>query len=347
MTIPRFELESGYSISRIIRGGWQLAEGHGRTRIDASAALDGMRRSLEAGITTFDCADIYTGVEELIGRFLCASGRRADVQIHTKYVPDLDDLATLKEKDVETAIDRSLRRLAVECLDLVQFHWWDFDVPGYVETALWLTRLQRSGKIRHLGVTNFDVEHLSELVEAGVPIAANQVQYSVLDRRPEHGLSGWCKEKGIHLLCYGTLAGGFLSGRYVGAEAPPEPFENRSLAKYRLIIEESGGWGRFQDLLKALSAVARRHGVTLSAIATRFVLDRPAVAAAIVGLRTPAHFEDAHRLFECTLDDEDVAKLEACLAAAPGPLGTVYGLEREKGGSHAKIMKTNLNRAGF
>ena len=122
--IPRYTLRDNYTISRIIKGGWHLAGDHGA--IDPRQAVKDMAVFVEAGITTFDCADIYTGVEELIGRF-----RReyptlaAQVQVHTKFVPDLSDLSKLDSAYVERIIDRSLQRLGMERLDLVQFHWWD------------------------------------------------------------------------------------------------------------------------------------------------------------------------------------------------------------------------------
>lgn len=344
MSIPRFELAPGYTVSRIIYGGWQLAQGHSRTGVDSAAAIEGMRRSANAEITTFDCADIYTGVEELIGRFFRTDRGARPVQIHTKYVPDLNTLPTLTERETTAAINRSLQRLGVECLDLVQFHWWDYEIPGYVEAALTLDKLRRRGKIRHIGVTNFDVVHLAEIVEAGVPVVSNQVQYSVLDRRPEREMTMWCMKHDISLLCYGTLGGGFLSGRYLGVSEPTEPLENRSLIKYRLIIEEYGDWDRFQQLLKALQAIGDRHDVTLSAVATRFILDRHQVAAAVVGMRGTSHLEDVHCTFDVDLDENDLAVLDECLAEASGPLGPVYGLERIKGGRHARIMKTSLNR---
>ncbi|NIN67522.1 MAG: aldo/keto reductase, partial [Anaerolineae bacterium] len=83
----------------------------------------------------------------------------------------------------EASIDGSLLRLGVDRLDLVQFHWWDYDVPGYLDAAGWLADLLTAGKIRALGVTNFDTYHLRELVGAGIPIVSNQTQYSLLDRR--------------------------------------------------------------------------------------------------------------------------------------------------------------------
>src|SRR5437868_4411257 len=135
-------LRPGYRISRVIRGGWQLAGGHGE--VDRDAAVADLVASAEAGITTFDCADIYTGVEELIGAARRAYADRHGAEalkrlkVHTKFVPDL---ATLHEVDriyVRTIIERSLRRLGMVRLDLVQFHWWDYSVPGCVDAGLWL-----------------------------------------------------------------------------------------------------------------------------------------------------------------------------------------------------------------
>ena len=192
-------------------------------------------------------------------------------------MPDLDRLPSHSRADVVRGVDRSLTRLQVERIDLVQLHWWDFDVPGYVEAAAWLDELRRAGKIRNVGLTNFDRPRLTEILAAGVPIATHRVQYSVLDRRP----AAWpvlCAERGIHLLCYGAVAGGFLGERYLRRAEPAPPLENRSLVKYRLIVEEFGGWDRFQVLLAALEGVAVRHRAGIGAVAIRWVLDQPGVA---------------------------------------------------------------------
>jgi aryl-alcohol dehydrogenase-like predicted oxidoreductase len=343
--VPRAPLAPGYTISRVLKGGWQLAGGHGA--IDPAAAHDDMDRFVDASVTTFDCADIYTGVEELIGTWV--KRRRArdavmPVQIHTKYVPDLDRLATHARGDVVRGIDRSLTRLGVERLDLVQLHWWDADVPGYVEAAAWLDELRAAGKIRHVGLTNFDLPRLREIVAAGVSVTSHQVQYSVLDRRPAGAMADFCAAHGIGLLCYGAVAGGFLGGRYLRAADPAPPLENRSLVKYRLIIDEFGGWERYQQMLSALDAVATRCGAGIGAVALRWVLDQPGVAGVIVGARHARHLAGITQACTLTLSDDDRAAIAAVQAASAGPSGDVYGLERVKGGRHASVMKYTLNR---
>lgn len=346
--IPRIELAPGYSISHVILGLWQLSGGHGP--VDEDKVFEDIRRMVESGLTTIDCADIYTGVEELIGRFRSCfksqfqSGELPEIQIHTKYVPDLKALPSLSREYTEAVIDRSLLRLGVDCLDLVQFHWWDFDIPGHVEAVQLLVEAQEAGKIQHLAVTNYDAKHLEEILKAGVRIVSNQVQYSVLDRRPEEALVDLAREYGFRLLGYGTVAGGFLSDRYLKEDAPLEPLENRSLTKYRLIIEEFGGWELFQDLLNALKSTADRHGVKIAEAAIRYIMQRPAVAGVIVGARSGEHLERLIRIYTFELDDEDLDMIDGVLSRAQGPEGPVFGLERNREGEHGRIMKYDLNK---
>jgi aryl-alcohol dehydrogenase-like predicted oxidoreductase len=345
--IERFDLGAGYDISRIIKGGWQLAEGHG-----AGVAADpvgDMGAFARRGIDTFDCADIYTGVEALIGEFLARRRVAAEplaVKVHTKYVPDLDALPGLARADVERIIDRSLRRLGQERLDMVQFHWWDTAVAGYVEAAGWLRELQQAGKIDRLSLTNFNTRITREILEAGIPLTTTQVQYSLLDARPEQGLAQLCAEHGMHLLCYGTLAGGFLGERWLGAPDPltdAAALENRSLVKYRLIIEEAGGWVLFQSLLETLAAIGRRHGVGIAAVASRWVLEQPRVAGVIVGARDTRHLDRYPDWFRFRLTDRDRRAIDAVRCEMAVPPGDVFDLERDRTGRHGCIMKYNLN----
>lgn len=345
MSVETVELAPGLAVSRIAKGNWQLSARHGAA-YERDRAIDEMRKFVEAGITLFDCADHYVGVEQLIGDF---RKRHPDLArrlvVSTKLVPDLATLGSLKKRDLEAIVDTSLARLSVQALDLVQFHWWEYDVPGYLDALGWLADLRRAGKLRHIGTTNFDTARLREIVAAGIPLATNQLQWSVIDRRPERGLAEFCRAHGIALLCYGTVAGGFISERWLGAADPAPPLANRSLVKYRLILEEFGGWQVFQRMLETIAAIGRKHAVALSSVAIRYVLDQPGAAVAIVGARDASRLAETLEPFRFALDAADRAQIGAC-AAGRGPAGDCYALERDHDSPHYKIMWRNQNTQG-
>jgi aryl-alcohol dehydrogenase-like predicted oxidoreductase len=343
--VERARLAPDYEVSRILRGGWQLAGGHGP--VDTQSLNQGFLDFYDAGITTLDCADIYTGVEEMIGGFrrYLANARGAQalsrLKVHTKFVPDLDVLARLTKTQVAQIIDRSLSRLGMERLDLVQFHWWDYAIPGAIEAVLHLQELQRDGKIHLIGGTNFDGAHVAAFAAAGAPFAAIQVQYSLLDRRPAGAFTKTAMASDTKLLCYGALAGGFFAERWLGEPDPGDALTNRSLIKYRLIIEEYGGWAAFQDLLQVLAQIAGQRNATIAAVAARWVLDQPGVAGVIIGARHAGHLPATRAIADLALNADDHAAIQALLA--PGPQGDVYALERDRAGRHGRIMKYNLS----
>ncbi|WOJ97745.1 aldo/keto reductase [Congregibacter brevis] len=341
--IDRYSLRPNYNISRVVKGGWQLSEGH--SKVTSENPVEDMFAFVERGIDTFDCADIYTGVEDMIGEFVAANGQSSEplsFRVHTKYVPDYDQLGHLKKRDVEAIIDRSLKRLKLERLDMVQFHWWNYAVEGSVEAAAWLQELQQAGKIELLSTTNFNTVKTQEILEAGIALATTQVQYSLLDPRPEKALLRLCSAHDMYLLCYGTLAGGFLSERWLG-QREPESFSNRSLIKYKLMIDEIGGWDLFQSLLQTLDRIAKKHSVTIASVASNWVLAQPRVAAAIIGSRNASHVDRYAEVFSMQMDDSDKEAITAIKAHMNIPSGDVFDLERDKSGRHGSIMKYNLN----
>lgn len=346
--IEKFELAPDFQISRIIKGGWQLSQGHSPGADTIEDPIESMFTFADKGITTFDCADIYTGVEQLIGDFLRARKQRLgyndDIQVLTKFVPDYDALGTITKQQVEKIIDRSLRRLGQERLDMVQFSWWNYAVDRYVETAHWLKELQRAGKINLLSGTNFNTQATQQMINAGIPLTTLQLQYSLLDNRPENSLSALCEKSNIHFLCYGTVAGGFLSEKWLGMQEPTPPFENRSLIKYKLMIDEFGGWELFQSLLKVLKLIAEKHHASITNVASRYILDRKPVAAVIIGAKTAAHLDENLKIFEFVLDQEDMIEIEKVIRQRKGPSRDVFDLERIKEGPHGSIMRYNLNQ---
>jgi aryl-alcohol dehydrogenase-like predicted oxidoreductase len=335
-------LVSGYEISPVIKGGWQLSSGHSLDRkIEDEQAVADTVAFVEAGISTLDFGDIYTGVEELIGKAVKRLASRDQVQLHTKYVPNEKFLDNFDRSDVRTIVERSLTRLGVEQVDLVQFHWWKYEAQNYLIAMEELFTLKAEGKIRHVGITNFDLPHVKEFVAAGFKPASIQIQYSILDRRAEEGLSEYCAANDIGILCYGTVAGGLLSEKYLGAPAL-EKIETRSAVKYQLIIDEFGGWALFQELLQALKTIADNHGTDIATIASAYMLGRTGVKGVIVGARNISHLDSNLRIPEIQLSDSELALLAEVLKKSTGPSGEVYYLERYVD-KHRNIMHTNNN----
>ena len=322
--------------SGLARGCWQLSRGHGPewSRERAFAALD--QAAAQPGRLFLDCADIYTGAEQLVGDWLAARpASAAQVVVFTKFVPDLDALGAIDRNHVRDIVLRSRDRLGVEALELVQFAWWDLSQPGWLRAAEWLAELGEEGVLRNIGVTNFDCGELSALLDAGIPVVSNQVQFSLLDRRPGKGMTALCLQRGVTLLAYGALAGGLLSDA-AGALAP-----SRSLVKYRLIADEVGGRAVLEEARRALAEVARRRRSTMADVAVAYTLGQPAVGAVIVGLSRRGRTVGGRRL---RLGPADERQLEA---AVPGTApGGVFGLERDRSGPHGRIMRYNLNREG-
>ncbi len=275
------------AIHPVLNGMWQVSGAHGA--IDPRAAVAAMIEYVDGGFTTWDLADHYGPAEDFVGAFrrrLAAErgeAALARIQFLTKWVPRPGPMPRAL---VEESVARSRRRMETTALDLLQFHWWDYADRRYLDALRHLSDLQSAGQVRHLGLTNFDTEHVRLIVDTGIPIVSNQVQFSLIDRRPEIAMAPLCRERGIGLLAYGTVCGGLLTDRYLGqAEPRAITLTTASLRKYKQMIDAWGGWELFQELLAALHTVAERHGVSIANVAVRWVLDRPAVAGTILGVR--------------------------------------------------------------
>jgi len=328
---PRVPLE----VPRILVGCWQLLE---RERSE-EAAIATLTAYADAGFRTFDTADIYGPSEEILGDFrkgyMASHGGDGGLRFFTKYVPVLDSsLETAREVN-----KHSREMLGVSSLDVVQYCWYGPYLPGHVEAGKQLQQLQAEGSIQHLAGCNYDVAHLRELVEAGVPIEVNQVQFSLLDLRPENGMLEFCASHGIKLVCFGTVAGGWLSDKYLGAPAPPflpgELQEGTASKKlyHDSLVAWAGplGWDLFQDLLRALRAVADKHGTNIATVASAWVqrrLDDTCGGGVIVGVRDATHLADLVALRSTRLDDDDMKQLRQVLSRGWKPLGDVWDRER-------------------
>jgi aryl-alcohol dehydrogenase-like predicted oxidoreductase len=306
--MEHYDLAPNLKICRILNGMWQVAGGHGR--INPQAAVDEMVRYHSAGFTTWDLADIYGPAEDFIGEFRrrLPEQERQNVQALTKWVPEPQRIT---KQIVQASIDRSLGRMGVDSLDLVQFHWWDYNNPYYIDALKYLSDMHDKGKIKSVGLTNFDTERMQVMKDANLKIVSNQVQYSIVDRRPEVKMAEFCRDNKASLLAYGTICGGLMSERYLGR---PEPYDldTASLKKYKRMIDAWGGWELFQELLSTLKGIAGKHGVSIPNVSTRYILDRPAVAGVIIGTRLgiAEHRDDNTRVFGFKLDHDDNRSIE-------------------------------------
>lgn len=324
---PRQSLSEGLEISRIVTGLWQIADiEKDGTTIDPDQGADHLEAYLGAGFTTFDMADHYGSAEIVAGRLLSRhAGNLQTPQICTKWCPEP---GAMTAATVRAGVQERLDRLGAERVDLLQFHWWSFEHPGWLDALHELARLKDAGLIGALGVTNFDAAHLRLALSDGIPLASNQVSFSLIDRRALGPLSELCFQRDVRLLAYGTLCGGFLSERWLGA-AEPEALTDWSKMKYKRFIDAAGGWTPFQEILKSAHRIARRHGVSIANVATRWILEQKAVAAAIVGARLGEneHISDNANLFSFSLTHEDMAQLEDAFSATqpvPGDCGDEY-----------------------
>jgi len=325
--VERCELAPGLSISRVLTGLWQIADmERDGGKVDAQAAAAAMVPYVEAGFTTFDMADHYGSAEEIAGAYLKEYGADS-VELCTKWVPKP---GRSSRDDVRSAVQRSLDRMQTDCLDLLQFHAWNYPDPSWLDCLFWLQELREEGLIRHLGLTNFDTAHLRIVLHTGIEVLSNQVCYSLLDQRASSRMLELCAECGAKVLAFGTVAGGFLTDRWLGKPEPDwENLETWSEMKYGRFVQEAGGWKELQQLLQVTSRVADKQGVSMANVACRVILEQPAVGGVIIGARLgiAQHIEDNLRLFGFELDEQDQAEIATALEPLrpiPGDCGDEY-----------------------
>lgn len=336
----RVELAPGLVISRLINGLWQMAGGHGD--IDSAKAVASMQAYINSGLTTFDMADHYGPAEVIVGTYLSSqhASARNKLQCFTKWVPDINKKIT--RSFVRESIQTSLTRLHVKRIDLLQFHWWDFKFPGWLDAMKYLFELKKEGFILAIGVTNFDTAHLRILVSSGYRIVSNQVHFSLLDMRAAKDMSSFCIQHKIKLLAYGTLAGGLLTKKFLGQSPPStsqiEAWDWSKMKYYRFLkLQGPDHWNKLQKLLHVLHNISEKYIqktgriITIANIASRFILQQQAVGGIIIGARLglSQHIGVNKQLFSFSISlDDSNAIMQVLeknfLIKAPGDCGDEY-----------------------
>ncbi|MER6912758.1 aldo/keto reductase family protein [Streptomyces sp. NPDC000594] len=320
---------SGLIVSRLAYGNWLTGPSARDEKTDAAC----VRAALDAGITTFDTADVYadTRGEESLGRAL-RGVRREGLEILTKVFaptgPGRNDLG-LSRKHIQESIDGSLRRLGMAYVDVYQAHRFDPSTP-LEETMEALADVVHTGRAHYIGVSEWTADQIARghalARELRIPLVAHQTQYSALWRVPESEVIPACAELGVGQIAWSPLAQGVLTGKYAAA-AGRWPEGSRATA------ENDGsallaGWltDEVLDRVGRLRPIAAELGLTTAQLALAWVLHRPGVSAAVIGASRPEQITDNARAAEIRLADDALAAVEEALApvvtwTAPEPAG--------------------------
>ncbi len=294
---------TGPEVSAISLGTWVFG-GDCWGEVDDSQSVRVVEDAVEKGINLIDTAPIYGNgrSEEVVGRAI--RDKRDGVIIATKYGLEQKGRSIKPNSSadfVRKEAENSLRRLGVETIDLYQCHWPDPDTP-FDETFGEVEKLVKEGKVRYVGVSNFNREATEQALEIA-PLASNQVQYSLFDREIEKELMPFCEEKNISILSYGSLGGGILTGKY--KEPPTFPKGDVRIFFYQYYKEPF--WSKAKELVSALEDIAGKREVPTSDVAINWVLSRREVTSCIVGCRTPEQLRQNLKAADWKLNGEELA----------------------------------------
>jgi len=270
--------------------------------LDERQAIRTLHHAFDQGVTLVDTAEAYRTSEEVVGRALATwSGPRERIFVATKVRGD-----DLSAGHIAAAAERSLRRLGVETIDLLQAHSWDAQHP-IDETMHAFERLVSSGKVRWLGVSNFDVPQL-EAAWLVRPFQALQPRYNLLDREIEAAILPACQQRGIGVLAHSPLAKGLLTGRYQPGHVFAADDERAQMARFQ--------GDRFNRLLASTAPLrrwAQERGHSLLELAIAWVLSHSAVTVCLCGAKSPEQVDDHVRAASWQLTPADRRELDRLL----------------------------------
>ena len=304
------------NIPPVIIGLWQIADIERKNaNFNPASVVENMEAYLDAGLNFFDMADHYGSAEIIAG--LLYKKRKEEGKslpvLATKWVPKPGH----NSKDiVKDAVTLALNRLQVNQLDLLQFHAWDYTDPSWIETMFYLDELRKEGYIKALGVTNMDTVHLKMAIDSNIPIVSNQISHSLFDQRAVNKMMPYCLENHVRVLCYGTVAGGLFSNKWLGKVEPSiEELPTWSLMKYKRFQEEVCDWKQFQDLLKQLDGISKKLDLSIAQLASLYIKDEFHCNSVIIGARLGEleHITENKQVSNMALDEESKAAISALI----------------------------------
>lgn len=292
---------TGIMISPVIMGTWQAGRDMWAD-IDDSETTRAIQTAVDEGITTIDTAAVYGKghSERVVGK--AVAERRHEVVIATKVFAN-----ELRHDQVLAACERSLENLGTDYIDLFQIHWpagtFGSPVVPIEETMRALNALKDQGKIRAIGVSNFSRGQLAEALEFG-DIVSLQPPYSLLWRHVEKDALPFCRDRGLSILAYSSMAQGILTGKF----GPGHRFKRGDHRRANRLLQEPV-FSRVQDVLEGLRPVAARHAISLAQLALAWVIAQPG-ACAIAGARNETQVRQNARAADVSLTPEDLAEMD-------------------------------------
>lgn len=281
---------------------------------DDNDSINAIIRAYELGVNWIDTAPVY-GLghsEEIVGKAIKQLPERPIIA--TKLALRWDDQGnitrSLKKESVREEVENSLRRLGIDVIDLYQIHWpIDDNVDEVLEGWGTMAELIKEGKVRYIGVSNFNIDLLEKISKIH-PVTSLQPQYSMIKREVEQELLTYCGKNNIGVVCYSPMARGLLTGAFSKervAQLPDEDHRKKSPDFQDPLFSNT------LELVEKLRPIAERNGRTLSQLAIAWVLRRPEVTSAIVGVRRPSQIEETAPAGDWNLSDEDIADIQVLL----------------------------------
>jgi aryl-alcohol dehydrogenase-like predicted oxidoreductase len=307
---------TGFKITAISYGNWLT---HG-DQVEAAAATKTVQAAFEAGITTFDTADVYAGTkaEKILGDAL-KDIRRDGLEIFTKVYwpigPGVNDRG-LSRKHIRDACDGSLRRLGIDYIDLYQMHRFDYETP-LEETLRAFEDLVRQGKVLYIGVSEWTAEQIKAALKIAKQmnfdrIVSSQPQYSMLWRVIEKDVVPLCEKEGISQIVWSPMAQGVLTGKYLPGQKPPagsraaDPGVGQNIEKFMK--------DEILTAVQGLTPIAQDLGLTMAQLAIAWVLQNKNVASAIVGASRPDQIIENAKAADVVLDGSVMKKIDEILS---------------------------------
>ncbi len=304
---------TGLDVSAIGYGCWEIGGGYGH--FDESEVVAAVQRALDLGINLFDTAEGYGygQSERLLGKALGA--RRKEAIVVTKfgiYRPEGEWQRDSRRETALAAIDRSLKALGTDYVDVYLIHWPDRETP-LEESMGALEEIVQAGKARYVGVSNFTPDQI-ETCMATRRVDIAQYGYHMFDRRLEREIFPTIAEHGIGLMTYGSLAHGLLAGAFTPETTFDEDDWRSNGIAFNIPLFTEDVFARNVAAVDELKPIAARHGKTVAHLALRWVLSNPVVSVALVGFRRPVEVEEGAASLDWSLDQETLDEIDAVFA---------------------------------